>query len=128
MDYEYARFGNGFLRRKLGSTDDWQGCAERDVSPAFFYEEGQRRHRLRNGVAPRDLEPGEVRLASGAIRKPNPAVDAIGEELGLSPEEIRTRLNGAPGGTRIRVSEERLDEIAEQLRLTPEEIRARFRS
>ncbi len=31
MDFEFARFGQGWLFRRKDSTDDWEPCDEADV-------------------------------------------------------------------------------------------------
>lgn len=143
MEYEYSRFGDGFVRRVKDSSEDWAACQLDDV-PAEVLQEEQR-VKVREGV--RDaggsgdpfhkagLERGSTILVGGGaerqgpavgVRKANPEVDAIAAELGLTPDQLRGRLNGEAGGTVARVSEERFDEIAARLGLDPVEARARF--
>lgn len=135
-EYEYARFGNGFVRRVKDSTDDWMSCAQDDVPGEFFREEMKREMRRTGEMidTPRDLPAGGVFIGAGgsdgsqftAVRHANPDVDAKAAELGLTGDELRGRLNGAPGGTNARVTEERFDEIATSLGLEPGDARDRF--
>lgn len=118
--YEYQRFGNGFVRRKVDSTDDWQETPLDDIDAsvlnAFQNAEERRRDRLRRGAA------GGVNIHRS---KQN---EDIASELGLADaDDLAERLVGRRGGgTNTRVSEERFDAIAETLGLTPQEIRDRF--
>lgn len=136
MGFEYARFGEGFLRRTEGSDEDWKGCGQEDVPEAFFAKEkiteARRQAIALGGGDPfreDDIPEGATVITKqkvGAVRLANPVVDAMAAELGLGPDELRERLNGAPGGTRTRVEEARFDEIAGHLGLDPKVARDRF--
>lgn len=116
---EYARFGDGWMRR-TDVDGDWENCPLDDLPASVVEEEVKKERRRTLGFDPDAPNPGPQVL-------PNPAVEAMAEELGLGADELRKRLNDAPGGTRVRVSEERFDEIAEKLGISPEDARARFR-
>jgi len=116
---EYARFGAGWVTRE-DADYEWEDCPLDDVPAEAHAREAMRAERRRLGYDPYYTNPGPTIL-------PNPAVEAIAEELGLTPGELRGRLNGDTGGTRARVAEARFDEIAEFVGLDPEEARARFR-
>jgi hypothetical protein len=136
MDYEYARFGAGFVRRKAGSSDDWMSCARDDVPADFF--KGEERTQVRRDTGgdpyynplaevPADAEyVGASGARIGAFRHANPAVDATAAELGLTGNELRSRLTTGQGGTGKRVSEDRFDEIANALGIDPQLARDRF--
>lgn len=130
-EYEYSRFGEGFVRRAAESADDWKACQTDDVPAEYFKQEERTNQRRELGFDPYfrpDIGDDDEFMggAVGAIRKANPAVEAVAEELGLSGNELRRKLNGSPGGTAKRVSEERFDEIAGALGLTPADARDRF--
>lgn len=133
-EYEYSRFGDGLVRRLAESADDWQPCAMDDVPREFFKEEDRTNQRRELGYDPYfrpemaddDEFAGASGAGVGAVLKGNPALEAKAAELGLSANELRRKLNGAPGGTNTRVSEERFDELAESFGLTPAEARDRF--
>lgn len=133
---EYARFGDGFVRRLADSTDDWQDCPLDDV-PAEFFKEEMKKEMRRTGEMidrPNDIPDNSEFVGAGgtgksnfvAVRHANPEVEAMAEELGLTANELRGRLNGAKGGANIRVPEERFDEIARAVGLDPQEARDRF--
>lgn len=135
--FEYARFGDSFLRRTTGSDEDWKGCEAELVPEGFFQQEERTAIRRRSAAlggsdpfADQEMVPEGATIISregvGAVRLANPAVDAMAAELGLGPDELRERLNGAPGGTRTRVEEARFDEIAGALGLHPVDARDRF--
>lgn len=115
---EYRRFGESFVKRE-DDTEEWQECPMDDVPPSYFVEERVADERRRLGYDPFSTEARVTFL-------PNPAMEAVAEELGLTLNQLRGRLNGEPGGPKVRVSEDRFDEIAEAVGLTPEEARRRF--
>lgn len=137
MGFEYARFGEGFLRRTAGSDEDWKGC-EAELVPEGFFQDEERTAIRRRSVAlgggdpfaDQEMVPEGATIISrdgvGAVRLANPAVDAMAAELGLSGDELRERLLDKAGGTRARVSEERFDEIANALGISPTLARDRF--
>lgn len=139
MDYEFAVYSGsstGYVRRAKDSTEDWADCPLDDVPQSFLDEQTMKRFRREGLMAdvPRGLPAGGTFVGAGrnagsefvAVRHANPAVDAMAEELGLTADELRARLNGAPGGTLKRVAEGRFDEIAVALGLEPGEARDRF--
>jgi len=115
---EYKRFGEGFVRRE-DTDDEWEVCQMDDIPAGFFSEEKLMEERRRLGYDP------DKRLPFAEVL-PNPKMEAVAAELGLSLQQLRGRLNDEPGGSKERVSEERFDEIAAEVGLTPEEIRVRF--
>ncbi|MGE3463891.1 MAG: hypothetical protein AB7I04_18435 [Pseudomonadales bacterium] len=124
MEYEYTRFGPGWLRRAAESTDDWEPCADADVPAWRAADEDRaknRRAEVALGVHP---DPG---YSAGATILHNPKVEAIAERLGLSGQELRERLNNAPGGTRKRVDDAEFDAAMAELGIDPAKARARFR-
>lgn len=121
MEYEYTRFGAGFMRREKDSTGDWQPCALDDVPAGWLEEDEARQTRIRLGYDPARRGVSATRIL------PNPKIDAIAAELGLTSGELRGRLNGDTGGTRKRLDEARFDAICAELGIDPEEARARFR-
>lgn len=135
--FEYSRFGDSFLRRTAGSDEDWRGC-EAELVPEGFFQDEERTAIRRRSVAMGGSDPFAdqeplpegatviTREGVAAVRLANPVVDAMAAELGLGPDELRERLNGAPGGTRTRVEEARFDEIAGHLGLDPKVARDRF--
>lgn len=143
MEYEYNRFGDGFVRRAKDTGDDWAECQLDDVPADVLKAEQQAQVRrdIRDAGGSGDpfhrsaIERGSTILVGGGadrqgqavgVRLANPEVDAIAAELGLTPDQLRGRLNGESGGTVARVSEARFDEIAARLGLDPVEARARF--
>lgn len=134
-EYEYSRFGNGFVRRTKDTTDDWMSCPQDDVPAEFFAEETKtaaRRMGMRDvpEELPADGELIGAKVGSQtqmvAVRHANPSVDAMAAELGLTGNELRARLNGAPGGTNKRVDDERFDFIAAALGVHPADARDLF--
>ena len=53
--YEYARFGEGWVRRSEGTADDWKECAEKDVPSAQIAGEmllSERQAQVAQGIHP----------------------------------------------------------------------------
>lgn len=133
-DYDYQRFGSGFVRRAKDSSDDWYSCARDDVPQDFFREEQRVQVRrevggdpyFRPSIPPDGEYVGASGARIGAFRMANPDADAIASELGLTANELRARLTRSPGGTNRRVSEERFDAIAASLGIDPQLARDRF--
>lgn len=133
MAYEYQRFGAGFVRRDAVQGGDWMSCARDDVPKAFFDEEQRIQVRREVGGDPYYRPPiaddAELMPAGAglfAVRKKNAEAEALAEELGLTANELRSRLTKGKGGTVKRVSEERFDEIAATLGIDPQLARERF--
>lgn len=124
-DVEYAKFGDGYVTR-ASVDEEWASIDEADIPSWWFAEQRAAAERRRLGYDPDGpLRPGR----RGSARfLPNPAMEAIAAELGLTIDQLRGRLNGDTGGTRNRVSDARFDEIAGLLGLDPEVARERFRS
>lgn len=140
--YEYARFGQGFVRRAAESTDDWMSCPRDDVPKSFFDDETRARIRreakamgggdpfvntdhVPAGAVLHTNNPDQVSKTAGFLL-PNKQVDALASELGLTGVELRKRLTKAEGGTGTRVSDERFDEIMTELGIDPQVARERF--
>lgn len=127
---EFTRYGDGYLKR--ASVDhDWEPADESELSEEFLTDQKRRDIRREVGSDPWRPDPPANSVVTGvgragAVRLANPKVDAIAEELGLSPDELRERVNGKEGGTRVRVEEARFDKIAKTLGLDPEVARNRF--
>ncbi len=112
----YAPYGEGWARRS-SADDEWELIDRDDVPLDVQIQEAVVRDRHENPPAP----------VLSVKRLPNPTLDAIAEELGLTPDDLRLRTNDTSKlGTNVRVSERRFKAIAEAMGMTVGELRARF--
>lgn len=124
--FEYTRYGDGYLTRKEGTTDEWGtvvGELPAPVVEQFAIVNAAKEGRLKRG---RPNGVGAGRVDSQGVKQ-NPKVDAAAEKLGITPTEFRQWLNDdQPHVTRERIPEKDLDAIAKDFGMTPQEIRDRF--
>lgn len=130
--YEYTAYGPGVIRRAV-PDGAWEAVAPEDVPERYTEEQTRIKVRDETKQDPWRPEPGPGepagtgRRVSGVIR-PNPALEAAAEKLGLSPQEFRKGLNSHDATfTRKRLPEEEFDALMAQFGLDPVEARARFR-
>lgn len=133
MVYEYQRFGNGFVRRTEGTTDSWMSCPRDDVPKGFFDDEQRVQVRREVGGDPYyrpEIADDEELLPAGpgvfAVRRKNAAAEAVAEELGLTANELRSRLTTGKGGTAKRVDDKRFDKLMADVGVDPQLARERF--
>lgn len=126
---EYEEYGNGYVMRAAGSTEDWQPAPDplpREVADRFAVRRMSKRGEVSR---PRPRTEGMFKggARGGAIVKPNPQLAEDAARLGLTEDEMRTRLNDdSSDGTRTRVAEDELDAMAARYNMSPQEIRDRF--